>query len=277
MVTNQSKLNRTNFWIIVVNSTASFVVAYLVVFYVNMGTTLLSTAMFNFNVSFNYSVIYYQIQDYQWTHDAVKLIFSSGPIMVFIFGILSLVGFYGLLEEVSRLKLLFLWISLISFNQTFGNLMIGNLFKTGVGHVFNWMYFSDTAKMVVALIGFFGLVTTAFIMRQPVGLSANTYFNKLGSKNFPFFITAQLILPFIFGYGLIFVYFSQNLVFQEKYAWISLGIMLLFIFISLSKSEDMYFDEEERSISLSKFLIVVAIVLYAGLRYFLRDQIYINW
>jgi len=277
MVTNQSKLNRTNFWIIVVNSTASFVVAYLVVFYVNMGTTLLSTAMFNFNVSFNYSVIYYQIQDYQWTHDAVKLIFSSGPIMVFIFGILSLVGFYGLLEEVSRLKLLFLWISLISFNQTFGNLMIGNLFKTGVGHVFNWMYFSDTAKMVVALIGFFGLVTTAFIMRQPVGLSANTYFNKLGSKNFPFFITAQLILPFIFGYGLIFAYFSQNLVFQEKYAWISLGIMLLFIFISLSKSEDMYFDEEERSISLSKFLIVVAIVLYAVLRYFLRDQIYINW
>ncbi len=277
MVTNQSKLSRSNFWIIVVNSTASFVVAYLIVFYVNMGTTLLSTAMFNFNVSFNYSVVYYQIQDYQWTHDAVKLIFSSGPIMVFILGILSLVGFFGLLEEVSRLKLLFLWISLISFNQTFGNLMIGNLFKTGVGHVFNWMYFSDTAKMVVALIGFFGLITTAFIMRQPVGISANTYFNKLGSKNFPFFITAQLILPFICGYGLIFAYFSQNLFFQEKYAWISLGIMLLFIFISLSKSEYMYFDEEERTISLSNFLIVFAIVMYVGLRYFLRDQIYINW
>lgn len=277
MVTNQSKLSRSNFWIIVVNSTASFVVAYLVVFYVNLLTTVFSTAMFDFNVSFNYCVVYYQIQDYQWTHDSVKLIFSSGPIMVFILGILSLIGFFGLQEEVSRLKLLFLWITLISFNQTFGNLMIGNLFKTGVGHVFNWMYFSDTAKMVVALFGFFGLVTTAFIMRTPVGISANIYFKKLGSKNFPFFITAQLILPFIFGYGLVFAYFSQNLVFQEKYAWISLGIMLLFIFISLSKSEDMYFDEEERTISLSKFLIVFAIVMYVGLRYFLKDQIFISW
>ncbi len=277
MIKKQSNLSRSNFWIIVVNSTTSFVVAYLLVFYVNVLTTIISASMFDYNVSFDYVQVYYQIQDYQWTHDSVKLIFSSGPIMVFVLGILSLVGFFGLLEEVSRLKLLFLWISLISFNQTFGNLMIGNLFKTGVGHVFNWMYFSDTAKMVVALIGFFGLITTAFIMKKPVGISANTYFNKLGSKNFPFFITAQLILPFIFGYGLILAYFSQHLVFQERYAWISLGIMILFIFISLSNSEDMYFDEEERPIGLSKFLIIVAILMYVGLRYFLKDQIFIHW
>lgn len=277
MGAKKSKLNRSNFWIIAVNSTASFVVAYLIVFYVNMFTTVLSTAMFDFDVSFNFSRVYYQIQDYQWTHDSVKLIFSSGPIMVFVLGLISLVGFFGLLEEISKLKLLFLWITLISFNQTFGNLMIGNLFKTGVGHVFNWMYFTDTAKMVVALIGFFGLVTTAFIMRQPVGFSANTYFKKLDKKNFPFFIIAQLVLPFIIGYSLIFFYFFQQLVFQEKYAWISLGIMVLFIFISLSKGEDIYFDDEDRKISLSKFLIVVAIVMYTGLRYFLDEQIYIHW
>lgn len=277
MASLKTKLSRSNFWIIVVNSTASFVVAYLIVFYVNMLTTILSAGMFDFNLSFNYSQVYYQIQDYKWTHDSVKLIFGSGSIMVFILGVLSLVGFFGLIEESSRLKTLFLWITLISFNQTFGNLMIGNLFKTGVGHVFNWMYFSDTAKMVVALMGFFGLVVTAFIMRKPVGISANTYFNKIGSKNFPFFIMAQLILPFIFGYGLILAYFSQQLVFQEKYAWVSLGIMLLFIFISLSKSEDMYFDEEDKNITFSIFLIVTAIVMYSGLRYLLNEQIYIDW
>lgn len=277
MASLKTKLSRSNFWIIVVNSTASFVVAYLIVFYVNMLTTILSAGMFDFNLSFNYSQVYYQIQDYKWTHDSVKLIFGSGSIMVFILGVLSLVGFFGLIEESSRLKTLFLWITLISFNQTFGNLMIGNLFKTGVGHVFNWMYFSDTAKMVVALMGFFGLVVTAFIMRKPVGISANTYFNKIGSKNFPFFIMAQLILPFIFGYGLILAYFSQQLVFKEKYAWVSLGIMLLFIFISLSKSEDMYFDEEDKNITFSIFLIVTAIVMYSGLRYLLNEQIYIDW
>ncbi|PLX14173.1 MAG: hypothetical protein C0598_01995 [Marinilabiliales bacterium] len=277
MTAPNNKLSTANFWIITINSSAAFIIAYLLVFYVSMGVTILSTAMFDFNVSFDYSQVYYQIQDYKWTHDSVKLIFSAGPIMVFILGIISLVGFFGLREEMSRLKLLFLWVTLISFNQTFGNLMIGNIFKTGVGHVFNWMYFSDTAKMVVALIGFFGLVTTAFIMRQPVGESGNIYFNKLDENNFPFFIISQIILPFVVGYGLILAYFSQSLLFQERFAWISLSVMLLFIFISLNRSDSMYFDEEERSITYSKFLIIFAVILYVGLRFFLREQVYIQW
>lgn len=272
-----TKLSRRNFWMIAVNSTSAFIMAYLIVFYINFFATILAAGMFNFDISFDYNQIIYHIEPYQWTHDSVKLIYSAGPILVFLTGLISLIGFFGLTEEQSRLKILFIWITLLAFNQTFAGLMIGNLFKQGVGHVFNWMYFSDTAKLVVALLGFFGLITTAFLMVRPVSISGNSYFNKLGEKNFPFFITSQIIVPFIIGYLLIVAYFSQRLLFQEKFAWISLSILLFFIFIRIATMQTIYFDEDDRRPGFSKFLIIGAIVMFIGLRLLLNFSHTIHW
>jgi len=251
--------------------------AYLIVFYINFFATVLAAGMFHYPISFDYNQIVYHIEPFQWTHDSVKLIYGAGPILVFLTGLISLIGFFGLTEEQTRIKILFIWITLLSFNQTFGNLMIGNIFKQGVGHVFNWMYFSDTSKMIVALMGFFGLLTTAFLMVRPVSISANSYFNKLGERNFPFFILSQIIVPFIIGYLLIVAYFSQRLLFQEKFAWISLVILIFIIFINLAKAEAVYFDEDDRKPGYSKFLIIGAIVMYGGLRYILNTSTHVQW
>ncbi len=272
-----TKLSRTNFWSVVANSTSSFVIAYLIVFYLNYFTTLLSTAMFGFDVSFDFDQILYHIEPYQWTHDSVKMIFGSGPLLVFLLGLVSLIGYFGLTEEQSRMKVLFVWLSLIAFNQTFGSLMIGNIFKTGVGHVFNWMYFNDTQKMLVALIGFFGLIITAFLMVRPVAMSANSYFNKLDERNFPFFIMSQFILPFLFGYTLIIIYFWQRLLFQEKFAWISLSVLVLIIALRVSSLEKLYFDEDDRRPGISRFLVILAVSMYFGLRIILSRLYTIHW
>lgn len=251
--------------------------AYLIVFYVNFFATILASGMFHYDISFDYNQIVYHIEPFEWTHDSVKLIYGAGPILVFLLGLIALIGFYGLTEEQTRIKILFIWITLLAFNQTFGNLMIGNIFKQGVGHVFNWMYFSDTSKMIVALMGFFGLLTTAFLMAKPVSISANSYFNKLGERNFPFFILSQIIVPFIIGYLLILAYYSQRLLFQEKFAWISLVILIFIIFINLAKAETVYFDEDDRKPGYSKFLIIGAIVMYFGMRYLLNTSTRLQW
>ena len=270
-------LSPGHFWMITANSTAAFVMAYLIVFYINFFANIVASGMFGFGISFDYVHIVYNIKPYEWTHDSVKTIYSAGPLLVFFTGLISLIGFFGLSEEQSRLKILFVWISLLAFNQTFGSLMIGNIFKQGVGHVFNWMYFTDTQKMIVALIGFFGLLTTAFSMARPIAISANSYFNKMGERNFPFFITSQIIIPFVVGYLLIIAYFSQRLMFQEKFSWISLSVLLLIIFISLNNSETIYFDEEDRRPGYSRFLIMGAIVMFVGLRVLLNPTYTINW
>ena len=98
----QRLLSKRNFWVITTNSTAAFVLAFLFVFYVNHFTTLLTAGMFDYDVSFNYYVIFYHIEPYQWTHDSVKLMYSAGPILILLVGLIALIGFYSMVEEVAR-------------------------------------------------------------------------------------------------------------------------------------------------------------------------------
>jgi len=271
------KLTKTNFWLIATNSTASYILAFLLIFYINHFIKIILGGSYGYDMGFDWDIINFYIEPYEWTHDSVKLIYSAGPILILVLGLISLVAFWSLVEEPARLKTFFMWFTLHSFNFFFGGLLIGNIFKKGVGHVFNWMYLTDTSKMLVALLGFLGLLGTALIMSKPAAISANSYFNKLDDKNFPFFITAQIIVPFIIGTLLYLGYFMPRILFQETYSWISLGMILLFIVGKASRMETLYFDEEDRFIGISSVIVITTIVVFISFRILLRNEIFISW
>jgi len=271
------KLTRRNFWAIAVNSTVAYLLASIIVFYINHVMTIIGAALFGFDLSFDFNSIYYHIESYEWTADSVKLIFSVGPLMVLFAGIVSIILFSKLSEETARIKILFLWIALISFNYFFGGLLIGNLFRNGVGHVFNWMYLKDTEKMAIALFGLFSLVTIALLMARPVAMSTNSYVNKLNESNFPFLITAQIIVPFILGEILSLAYHLPIILFQEKYSWISLAVILAIIIIRINNFNTIFFDEEERKIRPAWIPILFTVIIIAALRILLNHQILIVW
>jgi hypothetical protein len=128
------------------------------------------------------------------------------------------------------------------------------------------MFLTDTQKLIVAMIGFFGLLGTAFVMPGPVITSANSYFSKMDEERFPFFFTAQIIVPFIIGTILSVGYFMPRVLFQERYSWIILMVMLFIIYMRLKDHDNIYFDEDDRQVRLSYVLIVITIVVYAGFR-----------
>jgi len=273
----ERELTTRNFWIIAANSTAAFVLAYLFIFYINQLSIILSAGTFEYDLSFDINQIYFHIEPYEWTHDAVKLMYSAGPVLIFILGLISIIGYYSLYEEEARIKIFLLWFAIIAMNYTFGGLLIGNLFKKGVGHVFNWMYFTDTQKMLVALLGFFGLLSTGFLMAKPIAHTANSYFIKLSPDNFPFFFTAQILVPFILGAGIIVGYFIPLVLFQERYGWISMAVILILAFGRMNKYETIFFEKEDRHIGLSFFMVILAVVLVIGLRILLSRTYLIQW
>jgi hypothetical protein len=278
-----TNLTTANFWKIVVNSTAGFLLAFFFVFYLNHFINILTAGIFGFPVSFDFKVIFYNIEPYQWTPDAVKMIFSAGPILIFIFGMISLVAFFSLIEEEARVKIFFLWMVLISLNYFLGGLMIGNIFKKGVGHVFNWMYFTDTQKMIIAILGFFGLVSTGILMAKPVAHSANSYFKALNENNFPFFFTAQIIVPFILGNLLVFIYFypdilfNNEILFYERFGGISMFLVLLLVFGRMNHFETLYFDEEVKKISISWVMLGLAVFFLLIIRIGLGRMYLVQW
>jgi hypothetical protein len=279
----KTELSRKNFWIIVLNSTAGFILAYLLLFYLNHISVIGTAGMFDYNVSFDYKSIIFLIEPYEWTHDAVKLMFSAGPILIFIFGLISLIAYFSLFEELAPVKVFFLWFSFLALNYFFGGLMIGNIFKKGVGHVFNWMYMTDTQKMIIAIVGFFGLLSTGILMAKPVAHSANTYFNKLGEDNFPFFFTAQIIIPFLVGNIVMFsfffpdIFFNSEILFYERFGWISLMLIFILVFGRINRFDTIYYDEDDRHFRISYTLVFVSIGLLFGIRLLLNSTILITW
>jgi hypothetical protein len=269
-----TRLSRRNFWIIVLNSTGAYVLAYLFVFYLNHFTKAVMARMFNIPVAFDWDQLYFYIKDFQWTHDMVTTIFSSGVFLVFIFGWVAYGAFWAFKEEVSRLKIFFLWFALLAFNFFFSNLLIGNIFTRGIGYVFEWAYMTDTAKVVIAMIGFFGLILTAIILKRPFLLSANSYFSALKERNFPFFFMAQVVVPYLIGTFISVFYFFPRILFQERYSWMSLGVVLLIMYLSVNQEETVLFDPDEPPppVTVSKVLVVGAVVTFVFLRLVLNSR-----
>lgn len=273
-----TSLTRGNFWIIAINSLASFVLAYLFIFYLNQLSFVLTAGMFDYPVTVDYASYFFHIEPYQWTHDAVFVIFSSGYILTFILGLLSLLAFMSLTGEAVPVKIFFFWVVMHSSNFVFGGLLLGNLLTEGIGHVFNWMYLLDTPRMIISITGFFGLLMTALYAARLISISADAYFVKYNEKMSPFFITAQVLVPYLIGSVLIFLYYLPKNMFHEKYGWIILGIMLLIFVLRARFTDDLLFEEDEnRRIRLMRGLVFFTVIVFISSRLILSEGVTLNW
>lgn len=273
-----TSLTRRNFWIIATNSLASFMLAYMLVFYLNQLSFVLTAGMFDYPVSIDYATYFFHIEPYQWTHDAVFVIFSSGYVLTFILGLLSLLAFMSLTGESMPVKILFFWIVMHSSNFVFGGLLLGNLLTEGIGHVFNWMYLLDTPRMIISIVGFFGLLMTALYAARMIAISSDAYFVKYNEKVAPFFITAQVIVPYLLGSLLVFFYFFPKNMFHERYGWIVLGVMLLIFFLRSRFTDDLMFEEDEnRQIRLMRGLVFFTVIVFISSRLLLNHGVTLHW
>ncbi len=234
--------------------------------------------VFDYPIVITYDTVYFLIRDYEWTHDSVRLIYSAGPILVFIFGILSLMVYNGFVDEDGRMKIIFIWFSLHAFNFVFSGLSIGNIFTHELGHVFNWMYLHDTAKMLIALVGFFGLILSAFVITRPLFLSANAYFNKISEKNMPFFITAQVVVPYLIGSVIGILFFLPDIPIQEQYSWVVMGVLLIIVLTRMNGMEAHEFDDEQKEVgNISWSVLVFTVLFILAIRIGLNEGISIDW
>ncbi len=272
-----NSLSRKNFWIIVINSTVAFVLSYLFIFYLNLFSIVFAAGMFDYDISFNFSHIIYHVKQTDWTHDSVKVIFGTGPLLTFIVGLLSLMAYASLSEEADKIKLYLLWVTLHAFNYLFAGIIIGIIFKIRIAHLFIWLYFNDSQLLMMAIVGFFGILVTAFVMTRRIAFSANVYFNKLDENNYPFFITAQVILPFLLGALLLVLYFIPQIQVMETYVWIGLIVIILISSIMISNYDPVYFDEDTRYISISWPALIFSTVLVLLLRIMMNQDILMNW
>lgn len=267
----ENKDKRNNFFIITMNSLVMFILSYMVIYVIGQALTIIASLSFNYKVILFYYKIYYNINSYQWTADAVKIIYSMKPGTGLIAGIIFLILYSINRDTVGNSKLFFLWGFLHGMVMFFGSLLMGTMLNKDFGWVVAYMYYRDTGKMIFALISLFSMITIGSFVAKSFLFSGNTYFNFINRKENKFLLASQVIWPAIIGTFLLIVfstpnetYFMPDDEFVYKILRLStLAVMLVPMMIYFMTMNEIYFDEAPRKIRLDwKYLIItIAIVL----------------
>lgn len=270
-------LNKKNFWIIVINSTVFFLLAYLFFYLITKFATIIAASMFDIETTLYYYKISYNIGKTQWGFDSVKLIFSAGSIFALLFGTIFIIIYNKVCETDGLLKMFFLWGFFIGYSNFFGSILIGSVISRGFGYVLDWTYTMDTARMLIIIFSILVFIIIGFLTIKPILFSANSYFNFLDKPRKKFFIRSQLIVPYFLGIVIIFLVRIPNNHTNNYFEILTLLSMIAIIIPVIFRYHNypvFYFDEKPKSINIGRryliFLIIFLFLFRFGLSFGIR-------
>ena len=261
----QNKLIIGDFFVIFFQSTILFVAAYLFIFLIGLLASSISGTFYDYASKIYFYGIEWSVGSDQWYGDSVKMIYSSGPIVVVIIAVFLAILFSYIRTDRILTKLFFLWSVLHGFNAFFGALLIGSMFGKGFGYAIVWAYISDTEKVIYSIISITVLILLGILTTKSFLISANTYYSFLAKSKQRLFIWAQVGFPFIFGNALIGLVMFPQILEYDMILSLALLISIIPILVGYRTSPSLYFEEEKVKIRIKPKVMVVAIafiVLY---------------
>ena len=210
---------------IIFNSLAYFVIAYyLVVFSFNIVSMLIANKL-----GFDVELFYYGFthSGKKWTTDNVIFVFFLGN----AFTLLTAVIFQYLYSKQRRytkgVKLLYMWIYLISLIWFCGNIIIGAIFNFGIGTAMRYFGIPFFLRALLAAVTIVTLVYFGYRAQKHVMVSANLYVPKLDSRNFTGFFMYQIVIPILLGLVIIVLMKLPEI---ARYRYADILLLLSFIF-----------------------------------------------
>ncbi|MBE9492215.1 MAG: hypothetical protein IMY70_04960, partial [Bacteroidetes bacterium] len=257
----KSKTLRGEFTSITINATALFVLSYLFIFFFSMLASAIASTIFDFSSIIYYYNVYFFIRSDEWYADAVKVIFSSGPVAALFLGTLLLIIFSYIREDKGIFKMFYFWGFLHGYSFFFGGLLTGTLFSRGFGHVIIWSYIMDTGKLVYSFISVAVLITIGLLSTKSFLISANSYYTNINKKNRTPFIFAQVVMPFILGTIILTLIRLPKI--DEYFIFVTLTLLLVIIPILANYRfyPVLYFEEEKITIKTNLKLFISTIII----------------
>jgi hypothetical protein len=265
--------DRTNSTIFL-NSLFYFLCAYLILFLISRIGTAVSASVFGIPIRIYYNHIDYIVRSYDWTADAVTVIFCSGPFISLVTGLVLLIVFSLVATETGMLRILLMWLIILSIASFFGDVIIGALMNQGFGYVIMYLFIMDTGRVILTLFGGILLFASGLFLTRSMLFVANIYFIDIREIEKTKFMLFQYAFPYIAGFIII------QLFELPRMNWFESGIRLcglIFLVPAISRSvsmPDMYFEEDQPEFGISWktavtaffLLIIYRIVFGIGLR-----------
>ena len=229
--------NRKLFFPIIINSTVTYILAFLFSFMVYQVITIIGAASCNIHVRFLYNGLRFVTGDYSssWTSDTALIVFISGPAVSIIMGLTCFFISQSLMGLKTNLKLFFLWTSLHFFNRVLSFFILGNIFFLyGPNLILDWLYFSEGTKIIFSGIAFILLIVIGMRYLTAFIHSANNINLVKQPKRFSFLLS-QTLIPFVIGNIFMLFFFFPKIPFVEVLINLFVIVIIVPIFFKFRK------------------------------------------
>jgi hypothetical protein len=254
----KSTIPKGTYRTIAFNSLLLFLIGYIIVYVLNLFITGYAAIAFNIPVIVYYYDIDFLIRGIDWTPDSVSGVFSSGPLAMLVLSLFLIILYKSVETETGNMRLLLLWIIFHALTRFFGEILVGASLNKGFGFVILYMFVMDTGKVILTILGSVAMFAVGLFMARLSLYSANIYFNNLRKANRNKFIFSQFLLPFILGIAVIFIIKIPEINYFETALSASMVLFLIPIFMRGISIEDLYFDEDPRTIKIKPVLPIAA-------------------
>ncbi|HSW67134.1 MAG TPA: hypothetical protein VLH16_00995 [Bacteroidales bacterium] len=265
-------LSIKDYLIVIAHSLAFFLFSYLFVWILQSLVTILAAYHLDVPTVWHIDRVDFMIPERAWDFSRVRLIFSSGPLFSLIFGIVSLIIYNQVMMFNGLLKQFFLWAFFHGWTNFWGALFVGTLTGRGFGHVVEWLYLQDTARLLISMSALGMLFYGGALAARPAMITANSYLNKLSFDGRGLWLTAQMLIPAIVG-----LFISTMLAWPGELVLrlppYTILIMIIPVYMRRQQLPDIYFDEEPIKIKLSYKFVVSALAFIALMRILLHNGI----
>jgi hypothetical protein len=255
--------------IIMINSTAYFMLAYIfVITLINFISMLMAKWVYGLSGTLYHYGFDLDRQDFNWTLDSVVLIFFIGVLVALLFGVLFQIMYQNVRKGSGHFKLFFLWAYLIAYTVFFGDIVFGAFINYMPGAFFNYMGIPMVFRVIIGIGGLIMLFVIGQFSARNILISLNIYLRKASISQIEPFFYSQLIFPFIIGNILVFI---LKLPYQAKFEYIdtlvmlSMVIVIISVFFKMEKLQSIQFTRHHDKFTLKPipvFIAIVAILLF---------------
>lgn len=137
----------------ILNSTAIYILAYLVCHIVVQGSEILVAYQYNIHTIWNPSKINFLIPDPDWRRSAVVLTYGVGQTLCLILAVVAMLRLQTEVEQRGLWKVFLIWVAIHGFNQFFGAMVTDNFLREGFWYSPRWLLWWSDAP--AAGLGFF--------------------------------------------------------------------------------------------------------------------------
>ena len=252
------------------HSTAYLILAFMLIYVVYQGITILVASSYRIPVIWYYYRLKFPLYTFSplYTREALVVIFAMGPIMSLMLAFVFLKLYFTTNVILKRFQLFYLWAFICGANMFFGAYISGVLTRTEFLYASEWLFMTrhmfDTVEIVFTAIAIVIMVTIGRMV-TPLFLLSSGSVTLVKPEFRLFFILSQVIFPWITAMMVLFLITLPTWYFPLILKTILPGLMLvpsLFLYNSLQFDSIHQSGVIQRTYFKWSIVIVVVAVLF---------------